>query len=108
MKDRAYRMRMYFLAMTVRLGCVISLIWVRGPWIILVAAGAILLPYFAVLVGNAVSHVGGQAHESPAPLELAAVEEAPPAADPKIPPSQITIVIDAPADRRAQSDEDAT
>lgn len=106
-KDRAYRMRMYFLTMTVRMGCVISLFWVRGPWIILVAAGAIILPYVAVLIANAVSHVGGQAHEAPAPLELGAPEGRSASGDPQSPPSQITIVIDAPAERRAQSDEGA-
>lgn len=101
-------MRMYFLTMTVRMGCVISLFWVRGPWIILVAAGAIILPYVAVLIANAVSHVGGSAHEVPAPLQLGPAEEVAAPGDPQSPPSQITIVIDAPAERRAQRDEGAS
>ena len=41
-KDRAYRMRMYFATMTLRVLCIVSLFWVRGPWIILVAIGAIV------------------------------------------------------------------
>ncbi len=81
MKDRAYRIRMYFLTMTVRMACVISLFWVRGPWIILVAAGAIVLPYVAVLIANAVSYVGGQTHEAPAPLELTAAADDTPAGE---------------------------
>ncbi len=100
-KDRAYRMRMYFLTMTLRMACVISLFWVRGPWIILVAAGAIVLPYVAVLIANAVSNVGGQAHEVPTPRAI----DAPPVPEvpehDATPPSRTVIIVDAPAERRS-------
>lgn len=99
-KDRAYRMRMYFITMTVRMACVVSLFWVRGPWIILVAIGAIVLPYVAVLIANAVSHVGGEAHDRPAPLELTTSQDELVTEDQQD-LSQSLIVIDAPADRRA-------
>ena len=69
-EDRAHRMRMYFIAMTLRLACVTSLFWVRGWWILLAAAGAVLLPWFAVMVGNAVAHGGEQAPDAPEPLQL--------------------------------------
>lgn len=105
-KDRAYRMRMYFLTMTLRMVCVISLFWVRGPWIILVAIGAIVLPYVAVLIANAVSHVGGQAHDAPEPRMLNSAQEPDsPQKDQAPPPSQAVIVVDAPAERRASSQE---
>lgn len=71
-RDRAYRMRMYFLAMSLRVLCITSLFWLRGWWILLAALGAILLPYFAVLIANAVSHVGGTRPDAPAPLQLSA------------------------------------
>ncbi|WP_125099178.1 DUF3099 domain-containing protein [Leucobacter chromiireducens] len=75
--DRAHRMRMYFIAMVLRVLCVVSLFWVRGWWILLVAAGAVLLPWFAVMVGNAVAHGDGEAPEAPEPLQLASAEDDP-------------------------------
>ena len=69
-EDRAYRMRMYFLAMTLRVLCVASLFWVRGWWIAIPVAGSILLPWFAVMIGNAVQHGGAEAHDAPEPLQL--------------------------------------
>jgi len=118
-KDRAYRMRMYFATMMLRVLCIVSLFWVRGPWIILVAIGAIVLPYVAVLIANAVSHVGGEAHETPTPLELTSGEmgdasasaDARPAAGANetaqsdVPAASALIVVDAPTERRAARDE---
>lgn len=73
-KDRAHRMRMYLLAMSLRVLCVVSLFWVRGWWILLVGIGAVVLPYIAVLIGNAVAHDPGANHETPTPLELGSSE----------------------------------
>ncbi len=103
-KDRSYRMRMYFLTMSVRVLCVISLFWVRGWWVILVGIGAVVLPYVAVLIANAVSHVGGVAPDAPSPLELQGApyvdsEDERGAADGASAAGAI-IVIDAPAERR--------
>lgn len=70
-EDRAHRMRMYFIAMILRVLCVVSLFWVRGWWVLLVAAGAVILPWFAVMVGNAVAHNGGEAPDAPEPLQIA-------------------------------------
>lgn len=56
--DRRHRTLEYTVMMSIRVVCLISLIWVRGWWLIIPAAGAILLPYFAVVVANATrSHV---------------------------------------------------
>lgn len=63
-EDRAHRMKMYFLAMSLRMVCVVSLFWVQGWWILLVAAGAILLPWFAVMIGNAVAYGGEESREA--------------------------------------------
>ena len=52
--ERHARMRKYVLMMGVRVACFLALIWVRGPWMLVFAAGAIFLPYFAVVVANAI------------------------------------------------------
>lgn len=98
-EDRAHRMRMYFIAMSLRVVCIASLFWVRGWWVLLAAAGAIILPWFAVLVANAVNHEGeGERPEAPTPLEI---ESAHDAADTAPVPQETLIVIDAPAERRS-------
>ncbi|MGA0565897.1 DUF3099 domain-containing protein [Rathayibacter sp. KR2-224] len=50
--DRSHRMIEYTIMMSIRVLCLVSLIWVRGWWIMIPAAGAIFLPYFAVVVAN--------------------------------------------------------
>lgn len=107
-EDRARRMRTYFIAMTIRILCVISLFWVRGWWVLLVGLAVVILPYFAVLVANAVAHDPGQQPDAPTPLELTGTE--PVVAEPGAPssaPSATLIVVDAPAERRASSPAEA-
>ena len=99
-EDRAHRMRMYFIAMALRVLCVVSLFWVRGWWVLLVAAGAVLLPWFAVMVGNAVAHNPGEAPDAPEPQQLAAPEAS--LAEPGAPAE--LIVIDVEPTRRAAAD----
>lgn len=103
-EDRAHRMRIYFIAMSLRVVCVVSLFWVRGWWVLLAAAGAIILPWFAVLVGNAVAHGGEQTPDAPDPLELTATEPGPVA-----PPSAASevIVIDVDPERRSSPETGA-
>jgi hypothetical protein len=50
--ERGHRMLEYTVMMSIRVLCLISLIWVRGWWIVIPAAGAVFLPYFAVVVAN--------------------------------------------------------
>lgn len=102
-EDRAHRMRMYFIAMALRVLCVVSLFWVRGWWVLLVAAGAVLLPWFAVMVGNAVAHNPGEAPDAPEPQQLTAPEPA----DTDAPAESELIVIDVEPTRRAASDPSA-
>jgi hypothetical protein len=97
-EDRAHRMRLYFIAMSLRVACVASLFWVRGWWVLLAAAGAVLLPWFAVMVGNAVAHGGGDAPDAPAPLQL----EGGAGAETDGPGAESLIVIDVDPERRAR------
>lgn len=98
-EDRSYRMRMYFIAMTLRVVCVVSLFWLRGWWVLLAAAGAVILPWFAVMIGNAVAHGGEQAPDAPEPLQLVGTESTPEQAD----AGAELIVIDVDPERRASS-----
>lgn len=97
-EDRAHRMRVYFLAMTLRVACVVSLFFVRGWWVLLVAAGAVLLPYFAVLIANQAS--SGR-EERPTPPEPLRLESPPSQTDAQESDEQQTIIVDAPAERRS-------
>lgn len=51
-EERRARMRQYLLTMAFRTVCVLSLMFVRGPAIWFVAAGAIFLPWIAVMLVN--------------------------------------------------------
>ncbi len=101
-EDRAHRMRMYFIAMSLRVVCVTSLFWVRGWWILLAAAGAVFLPWFAVMVGNAVAHGGGRAPDAPEPLRI----EGGAAAEPEEPEGSAAdtlLVVDVDPERRSSA-----
>ena len=50
--ERHVRMVKYSVAMGVRMLCIVMLLFVQGWWLILFAAGAIFLPYFAVVIAN--------------------------------------------------------
>lgn len=94
-EDRSHRMRMYFIAMALRVVCVVSLFWVHGWWIILPAVGTVVLPWFAVMVGNAVAQSTREEFDAAEPLEIDAPEDNAPAAEPEL------IVLDVEPTRRA-------
>ena len=50
--DRRKRMIRYSLTMGIRFVCVLLCVWARGWWLVLCAAGAIILPYIAVVLAN--------------------------------------------------------
>lgn len=103
-EDRAHRMRMYFIAMSLRVVCIASLFWVRGWWILVAALGSIILPWFAVLVANAVNHSGdGERPEAPSPRELSGSSPIASGIESTSGPETL-IVIDAPSDRRKSGD----
>lgn len=66
--ERRARMRKYAIMMGIRTACFVALIWVRGPWMLVFAAGAILLPYFAVVIANAASTLRSRGVERPSSI----------------------------------------
>jgi hypothetical protein len=53
--ERKSRMIKYPVAMGIRLACIAACFVVTGWWLIVPAVGAVLLPYFAVIVANSVT-----------------------------------------------------
>ena len=94
-EDRAKRMRFYFVAMSLRVACIASLFFVRGWWVLLVGIGAVILPYLAVMIGNAASNLPEERPDAPQPLELSGAELQQPESEPQ------TIVVDVPSYRRS-------
>lgn len=54
--ERLVRMRRYTLMMVIRFACFLLMFVTDGFWVFIFAAGAIFLPYFAVVVANAVDN----------------------------------------------------
>ncbi len=50
--ERRIRMIKYSVAMSIRMVCIVSMLFVSGWWLLVCAAGAIALPYFAMLIAN--------------------------------------------------------
>ena len=53
--DRRARMVKYSITMGIRFVCIIAMLFVQGWWLVLCAAGAIVLPYFAMIIANVAS-----------------------------------------------------
>lgn len=73
-EDRAKRMRFYYMAMGLRVLCVASLFFARGWWIAVALLGAVFLPYFAVMIANAVAATPDEAVDTPEPLGISGTE----------------------------------
>ncbi|MBC9943916.1 DUF3099 domain-containing protein [Leucobacter sp. cx-328] len=101
--DRAHREKMYYISMGLRVPCVLSLFWVQGWWVLLSAAGAIILPWFAVMIGNAVAHGGGEEVDAPEPLQLEPLVAEEELAGESHPQAQPVIVVDVDPQRRSGS-----
>ena len=52
--ERRVRFIKYTVAMTIRVLCIVLMVFVEGWWLLVCAAGAVFLPYFAVIIANAV------------------------------------------------------
>ena len=50
--DRRSRMAKYLIAMAIRVVCIAMCFFVSGWWLAFFALGAIVLPYFAVILAN--------------------------------------------------------
>ena len=67
--ERHTRMVKYGIAMSIRVVCIVLMLFLHGWWLILPAIGAIVLPYFAVVVGN-VGTSTPKRHEQPTQIEV--------------------------------------
>ena len=64
-------MRKYAITMTIRMLCIAAMPFVSGWWILVCAAGAVFLPYFAVVVANVKNNsMPDETHVEHATLEL--------------------------------------
>ena len=50
--DRDRRMANYYIAMSIRMLCIVLCIVVPGWWVLIPALGAVVLPYIAVVLAN--------------------------------------------------------
>ncbi|MRX44877.1 DUF3099 domain-containing protein [Agromyces kandeliae] len=51
-EERRARMIKYTVMMSIRVVCIVALLFVQGWWLLVFALGAVFLPYFAVVVAN--------------------------------------------------------
>lgn len=58
--DRHRRMWQYFIAMAIRVVCIILCLFVHGWWLVLPILGAVVLPYVAVVFANVGGHGEGE------------------------------------------------
>lgn len=68
--DREMRTRVvkYVITMSLRVACVIVMLFVQGWWLLLPVIGAVVLPYFAVVIANAKGASGSRVVERPGGL----------------------------------------
>lgn len=69
-QDRVHRMKVYFIIMSIRVVSVLSLLVLRGWWLLLAIIGGVVLPYIAVIIANVPNHRAEQAPEQPEQLAL--------------------------------------
>ena len=50
--ERRSRMIKYTIAMSIRVACIFAMLFAQGWWLVVFAAGAIFLPYVAVVLAN--------------------------------------------------------
>ena len=56
--ERRRRMNRYFIAMAVRVVCIVLCFFLHGWWLVLPIVGAVVLPYVAVVLANVGSGSG--------------------------------------------------
>ncbi len=74
--DRHGRMIKYSIAMGIRTLCIVACLFVRDWWLLIPAVGAVVLPYFAVVIAN-VSSKSGSVVESPGGIVPVAPQRTP-------------------------------
>jgi hypothetical protein len=50
--ERRIRMVKYSVAMGIRMVCIVAMLFVTDWWLVVCATGAIVLPYFAMIIAN--------------------------------------------------------
>ena len=50
--ERRARMIKYTIAMSIRVACIFAMLFAQGWWLVVFAAGAVFLPYVAVVLAN--------------------------------------------------------
>lgn len=72
-RDQAGRQKRYFISMMIRTACFILTVILPNPWRWIALAGAVTLPYFAVVIANAgretVSRGSNMAENKPLALD---------------------------------------
>lgn len=69
-EERRRRMIKYTIAMSVRVLCIVAMLFAHGWWLAVCAAGAILLPYFAVVIANVHADPRGATVVRPGAVEM--------------------------------------
>lgn len=102
--DASDRVRNYLLTMGIRVACVIlaALVTPYGWWTFAFAAGAVFLPYIAVVGANAAS---GRTVTTARPPEIAIDAPAEKPAEPDATPKVIRITESKPSDGQAKQDD---
>ncbi|WP_022885071.1 DUF3099 domain-containing protein [Glaciibacter superstes] len=68
--ERRNRMVKYSIAMGIRIVCIVLMLFVQGWWLLVCAAGAILLPYFAVVIANVHADPRGKSVQRPGAIQV--------------------------------------
>ena len=76
-QDRRARMARYSIAMGIRVVCIFLCLFAQGWWLLLPAAGAILLPYVAVVIANNVHRTTRRVERPGAVVRVARDDEFP-------------------------------
>jgi len=69
-EDQRRRFVMYTVTMGIRVVCIVACLFVPGWWQLLCLAGAVVLPYVAVVLANVARTSVPEAPEAPGPLEI--------------------------------------
>jgi hypothetical protein len=70
--ERHSRMIQYAITQGIRVLCIVAVFFVPGWWALIPAAGAIFLPYFAVVAANNVKQAGSTSVRRPGAIVRAA------------------------------------
>lgn len=70
--ERRQRVIKYSITMSIRVVCLFAMLFVQGWWLLFFALGAVLLPWFAVLIANQQMRPAQNQAEAISPLSISA------------------------------------